>query len=54
VTGDTVVKKLTEWVKRNWRTAVVVFQAFWILIVIVDALQNQDTARIPEFIYVNF
>ncbi len=48
------MKRVMDWVKRIWPTAVVVFKVFWIVVVVIDALQSPEATQIPQFIYVNF
>jgi hypothetical protein len=49
-----MVKRVMEWARQNWPTAVVVFKVFWIIVFVVDALQSSDVTRIPQFVYVNY
>jgi hypothetical protein len=49
-----MVKRVMEWGRRNWPTAVVIFKVFWIMVFVIDALQSPDVMRIPEFVYVNY
>jgi len=49
-----MMKSVLAWAKRYWPTAVIVFQLFWIVVVVVDALQSPEATQIPQFIYVNF
>jgi hypothetical protein len=49
-----MMKRVMEWVKRNWPTAMVIFKVFWIMVVVIDTLQSPDATQIPQFIYVNF